>query len=210
MSATPIRELFRMPRIKYSCGRFRVAGARSAKARDSCAGFTLVEMLVSIALFSVIMVTSVGSLLSLIDASRQAWATKTVVNNLHFALENMTRDIRTGRNYHCDIAVGRLKEPADCSSSSASSLSFTAFGGETVVYRQNGNAIERSLDGGGEYLPLTSPEVVIEDLRFFVAGAKTAGQPRVFIIAKGKMQGRARVASRFDIETLVSQRLLDI
>jgi len=180
------------------------------KAEKSTKGFTLIEMLVATALFAIIMVMAVGSLLSIIDANHQAQAKKTVVNNLHFALENMTRTIRTGNFYHCDIEVGDVTEPRDCASTPATSFAFLDSNGKRVEYRQNGAVIERLVSGDADFIGITAPEVTVNQLRFFVSGAEGAGQPRVLIVLDGMMQGRARVPSAFNIETLVSQRLLDI
>ncbi len=181
-------------------------------------GFTLVEMLISTALFAVIMVMAVGSLLSIIDASRQAQAKKTVVNNLHFALENMTRNIRTGSHFRCDasgVAPGVPLVARDCATAPATSFAFLTKDGTLTVYQYNTNAksIER-IEEGGEAIPITAPEVILNQMRFFVSGAgdgaEGAGQPRVLLVLDGVVQGRARVPSVFNIETLVSQRLLDI
>lgn len=175
-------------------------------------GFTLIEMLISIALFAIIMVMAVGSLLSIIDANRQAQAKKTVVNNLHFALENMTRSIRTGSYFHCDIEVGDITEPRDCPNAPATSFAFLDSNGRRrIKYRQNGTTIERLIVGlDADFIGIASPEVIINQLRFFVTGAESAGQPRVLLVLDGVVHGRARTPSVFNIETLVSQRLLDI
>ncbi len=167
-------------------------------------------MLVAIALFAIIMVMAVGSLLSIVDANREAQAKKTVVNNLHFALENMTRNIRTGHNFHCDIEVGDISEPRGCASTPATSFAFLGSNGKRIEYRQNGAAIERLVSGDADFIGITAPEVTVNQLRFFVSGAKGAGQPRVLIVLDGVMQGKARLPSVFNIETLVSQRLLGI
>ena len=49
-------------------------------------GFTLVEMLIAISLFIVVTFFSIGSLLSIFDASKRARDSKTVVDNLNFAI----------------------------------------------------------------------------------------------------------------------------
>jgi prepilin-type N-terminal cleavage/methylation domain-containing protein len=64
-------------------------------------GFTLIEMIVSLALFSVVITITVGALLVLINTSSQLQEKQTVLTNLSFALDSMTREIRTGTNYFC-------------------------------------------------------------------------------------------------------------
>jgi prepilin-type N-terminal cleavage/methylation domain-containing protein len=65
-------------------------------------GFTLIEIIVSLALFSVVVTIAVGALLILIASNRQLQNEQSVLSNLSFALDSMTREIRTGSNYFCD------------------------------------------------------------------------------------------------------------
>lgn len=69
--------------------------------RQSQSGFTLIEMIVSLALFSVVVTIAVGALLILIASNRQLQNEQSILSNLSFALDSMTREIRTGTNYYC-------------------------------------------------------------------------------------------------------------
>ncbi|MFT7644712.1 MAG: prepilin-type N-terminal cleavage/methylation domain-containing protein [Candidatus Paceibacteria bacterium] len=64
-------------------------------------GFSLVEMIVSLGLFSVVITISVGALLMLVATNEQLQSEQTVMTNLSFAIDSMTREIRTGTNYYC-------------------------------------------------------------------------------------------------------------
>ncbi len=73
--------------------------------RSSCSyntGFTLIEMIVSLAVFSIVMTTTVGALLVLISGNTRLQSEQSVMTNLAFALDSMTREIRTGYNLYCD------------------------------------------------------------------------------------------------------------
>lgn len=61
-------------------------------------GFTLVEMIVSLAVFMIVAVIAVGALLKITDANSKSQSLKTAINNMNFALDAMSREIRTGRN----------------------------------------------------------------------------------------------------------------
>lgn len=202
----------------------QLLNAKSYKLKAS-SGFTLVEMMVAFGIFSIIMTVAVGSFISLMEANHKTQELKTVVNNLHFAFENISRNIRTGSLYHCDIASAPLTAPRDCSESPASSIIFTTRDGRRMVYTytllDGYGVINRAVVAAGEegrlsdpevYIPITSPDINIEQLRFYVdgTGASDMKQPRVLIVVKGVIQGKSKVASRFNLETLVSQRVLDV
>jgi prepilin-type N-terminal cleavage/methylation domain-containing protein len=179
-------------------------------------GFTLVEILVSVMIFSIVMLIAVGALLSMLDANRKAQVLKSSINNLSFALENMSRQMRAGSSYHC--GTGTLTEPLDCING-ASQFAFEKYGGnpasanDQVVYRLSNNRIERSLDGGAVYLPITAPEVVVEELMFYVVGAPPTDspkeQPKVIITMRGYAGENQRIRTEVRLETMVTQRTLD-
>jgi prepilin-type N-terminal cleavage/methylation domain-containing protein len=76
------------------------------------AGFTLIEMIVSLGIFSVVMTIAVGSLLVLIFNNQKLQGEQSVMTNLAFALDGMTREIRTGTHYFCDDAVSATSHVA--------------------------------------------------------------------------------------------------
>lgn len=189
--------------------------------KNSERGFTLVEMLVAVALFAIVMTVSVGSLLTLVDANKKAQALKSVMNNLNFALENMSRNIRVGTTYHCNTSAtvpANIDTPNDCPSGGVL-IGFEPTGGDPndksdqIVYRLNGNRLERSTDGGATFLSVTAEEVRITNLDFFVTGAEISGdteQPRVVMVIQGVAGPTPALESEFNIQATVSQRLLDI
>ena len=71
------------------------------------AGFTLVEMIVSLAVFSIVITVSVGALLMLIATNQQLQGEQSVMTNLSFALDSMVREMRTGTGYYCDAGSSR-------------------------------------------------------------------------------------------------------
>lgn len=79
--------------------------------RSLQSGFTLIEMIVSLAVFSVVVTISVGALLMLIATNQQLQNEQSVMTNLSFALDSMTREIRTGTNYYCDAQNNKSAGP---------------------------------------------------------------------------------------------------
>jgi|ERR1035437_1884571 prepilin-type N-terminal cleavage/methylation domain-containing protein len=64
-------------------------------------GFTLIEIIVSLAIFTVVAVVAVGAFLKIIDANKKSQTLQTAVNNVNFAFESMAREIRVGSSYYC-------------------------------------------------------------------------------------------------------------
>jgi prepilin-type N-terminal cleavage/methylation domain-containing protein len=79
----------------------------SMKTFGSQSGFTLIEMIVALAVFAVVITISVGALLMLIVTNQQLQAEQSVMTNLSFALDSMTREIRTGTRYFCGAGNSR-------------------------------------------------------------------------------------------------------
>ncbi len=71
-------------------------------------GFTLVEMIVSLACLSIVAVVAHGALTKIVSANRKAQTLQTSITNLNFALDAMSRELRTGRSYMCEENNGSL------------------------------------------------------------------------------------------------------
>jgi len=74
------------------------------RSRDQRAGFTLIEIIVSLAIFAVVAVVAAGALVRIIAANRQAQTLQSAVNNISFALESISRELRVATVYHCDTS----------------------------------------------------------------------------------------------------------
>ena len=167
-------------------------------------GYTLIELIVAMGLFSLIMLLASGAYLILIGANRQAQAISTGIDNLSFALESMTRSIRTGTNYNC----GGL---GDCPNG-ASSFSVVDDNGASVTYSLVGSAIQKMT--GNTASTLTDPSVTISSLTFYAFGTHPVPtdyqQARVTIIVSGTVSSGPGKTEPFTIETGATMRGSDI
>jgi len=112
-------------------------------------GFSLIEMIVSLALFSVVATISVGALLVLIATNQQLQNEQSVMTNLSFALDSMTREIRTGTRYFCDSRPNFTANHSgglDNMFSDSTNLD-TEFGTTTTRDCANGNNSGQDLQG---------------------------------------------------------------
>ena len=189
--------------------------------RNTSRGFTLVEMIVAIGLFSIVMVVSVGALLALVNANRKAQALQSVMNNLNIALDGMARSIRMGNNYDGSTGcTGNTGDVNDCTGGSTMFV-FQPYGDASDpqwIYNFNSatNRIERSTSGSiSGAAPITAPEVSIDEMLFYVVGTKRGDgdtvQPKVVIVIKGSA-GVPGSASRttFHLQAAAVQRVLDL
>lgn len=176
-------------------------------------GFTLIELIVSVAIFSVVMVVALGALLSVAAGERRAESIKSVMNNLNFALDSMSRTIRTGYNYKCGSGGG------DCTGGNLY-MSLTSAAGANVAYCLDAGAIKRHQTSGtpdtscasANFVPLTAPEVVVTNLTFYVVGTvqNDRTQPKVTISISGYTDVSATQRTTFNLQTTVTQRFIDV
>lgn len=193
-------------------------------------GFTLIELLVSTAVFTIVMVVALGALLSLSEANRKADILNSSINNLSFALDSMSRTLRTGTNYHC-TSGGLLDNPLDCSGSTPGTyIAFLSAEKEKIAYCYDAAAkmIKRQVIPAGSssslstscastnFLPLTTPDVVITNFSFYVTGAETKNsngntvQPKVTMLLSAYVSVKSTQKSLFNLQTSVTQRVYDL
>jgi prepilin-type N-terminal cleavage/methylation domain-containing protein len=169
-------------------------------------GFTLIELMVSVTLFAVVMVISMGAILTIVDGNKKNQTMQVAINNLNFAVESMTRSIKTGYNYEVTNEVGECK-----------SLSLN------ITEDQDGNDVDDAVNyylkefPGGDNSGLfyhnldtdyegfiTAPDLNITDLCF----RKTDDlQPALTIVIQGETTGsKEGLKTTFNLFTSVTQR----
>lgn len=191
-------------------------------------GFTLVEMLVSLGLFSVVITIGIGTLLVMVDVNAKAQAVYSSATNLSYALDLMTRELRTGYHYYCtqkdpsDIdfdTVASVYDTNDCTSSdNANFITFVREkDGVQFGYRINNKVIEQYENTLGEWIPITSDkDVIIDTLKFIVLGSDTydvvndEDQPTIEIFIEGRFNNGLETDTEFSVQTHIVQHRLDI
>lgn len=192
-------------------------------------GFTLVEMLVSIAVFMVVMTIAVGSLVSIVDANRKAQAIKNVINNINFAIESISKDMRMGKNYSCYDGTDYV---GDCLTG-GNQIRYKNKENKWVHYRyvdtsvilsdigneDAGNIQKCVKDDEGDscsssWQSITAPtyNVNITNMRFYVTGTALSDseQPKVVIVLEGVAGTKKEIKTDFNMQTSISQRMKDI
>ena len=171
-------------------------------------GFTLIELMTAVSIFTIVMAISLGSIVGIFHANRKARTMKTAMSNLNLAMESMAKEMRFGRVYHCGSS-GQESSPQNCSGG-GTFMSFMGNDSAQITYRFNNQALEKKI-GNGSYITVTAPELIIDTGTFYTVGSGTGDtlQPKVLIIIKAHA-GTDRSRSDMVLQTLVSQRALDI
>lgn len=177
---------------------------------NSARGFTLIEMIVSVALFAIVVTAVAGAYINLINIDREARGTNDIVNNLSFALDSMSRAIRTGTNYQCGGPGG-----TNCSSTPSSEFTFVNSDGQTVTYLLSGGEIGQCI--GALCTPATAtyftdPRIIVTSLSFYVSGVGTSDalQPRVTFLIHATLKTSSADNVVFTIQTTATERGIDI
>jgi prepilin-type N-terminal cleavage/methylation domain-containing protein len=182
-------------------------------------GFSLIEMIVAIGLFSVVMLISISSLLALASANRKAQALQSVMNNLNTAIDGMVRTLRMGSIYHCGN-IGSYDESRNCTNGDLL-VAFEAFGGDPASpndqwvywYDANTKRMYKSENSGVTQFALTAPEIQVDEARFYVVGADSSDQiqPKVVIVLRGTAGAEnVKTRSTFSVQSTAVQRIIDI
>ncbi|OGG38588.1 hypothetical protein A3I34_02335 [Candidatus Jorgensenbacteria bacterium RIFCSPLOWO2_02_FULL_45_12] len=180
-------------------------------------GFTVVEMLVALTVFSILLVVAVGIFLSALKNQRFITERISAGSNAGIALEQISRELRTG---YFDPSLGApLPNRATC----LNSITFVSgqeagiSGKEAIVtYSLSNGRIFRSVSGGsGE--ALTAGNVLVENACFEIYQTNDVGNvecypPRFFIrlaVASKdlKIENPAQSAPIM-MQTVVSSRVL--
>lgn len=87
-------------------------------------GFTLMEVMVSVTIFTIVVVVGIGALLTINGTYRKAQTDRKAVDSLTYMLESMSRQMRTAQTWNTPQG-------------SSSSFSFVDQDGNTITYQPN-------------------------------------------------------------------------
>jgi len=185
-------------------------------------GFSLIELMVSLTIFSIVMTISVGTLLVLIDANAKAQALSSAMTNLSFAIDSMTRNIRTGKDYYCNdsnnLGSPLTSSKIDCNGKTGIVFTPGFENNNRLAYRLNGTVIQQRRDIGGvtsQWVDITSAlppaAVKITKLQFTVDGSTNGDsfQPKITLFIEGEVDNGLATPTKFKIQSNVTQRVLD-
>lgn len=184
-------------------------------------GFTLVEMMVAVSIFVIVALIISGAYITLANIFRKVQTNRAVIDNINFAMDTMTLQIREGQNYFFEdscgstcfesitfdelVVIAGQQQPARRIKYTRRDL------GEdnqrivqcTADYDSNGNLINSLPTDLDDCPELTSREIVINHLRFY---NKNSIPERILLTIDGVAKNKEGFESEFTLQTTLAQR----
>lgn len=195
-------------------------------------GFTLIEVMVAVSIFTIVVTVGIGALVTVNNAYRKTSATRQSTAAVSSAIEFVTRQLRTAQYVYCGdafvdgVTLSSTTVRTDCVDPAASSaVSFVNQDNEQITVTTEPSSDPTRdliviktqamsngiLQGGAPSVePLTDKAVVdIDNMYFSIEGLSTQDiiQPSVVMVVEGTVVGRT--AQQFALQTTVTPRALD-
>ncbi len=202
-----------------------------------CKGYSIVEILVVLGLFSSIATLSLGALFNAQSVNARLQETQAILDNMNLSSQTVTREIRFGSDFYCaaDLPTTRQTVPSvrkNCLPGSAPGkvLIFKPSDAvndlDRVAYYVSGGILYKDVYpylGTTTVLQMTSDDVNVTNFSFYLDGANTSTgssddanaidykQPMVTIFLSGitRPAKASTPPATFDIQTVVSAREID-
>lgn len=134
------------------------------KLNNNKGGFTLIEMLVSMALYSVAILAATSIFQAVADGQRNAIASQNIQESMRYGLELMSKEIRTAKvnTGSCGTDTNKIYNQ-----DSLDSINFINQNDECVTYTFDNNTVMVQRDTYGP-VPLTPSSVSVNHLKFII------------------------------------------
>ena len=161
-------------------------------------GFTLIELMVAVGVFSIAITASSGLFITSLRGQQRTYVVQNLADNARYAMEAMAKEIRMGSGF----------SGATCAGNSCSFISHMMHrDGKNVKFSLGADA-KIMFDDGISELPITSANIEVTSLDFELIGSPTT-QERVVIVMQARVAGSSPYTSAdITLQTTVSPRAL--
>jgi len=169
-------------------------------------GFTIVEMLVAMSLFTVIISITTSIFIRSLRTQRYANALLAANSNASLAMEQMARDIRTGSKFCQD--TGSVTDCGNIINGAYEKLSFSSATRGTITYARDASSGALTQTIYGKEAPITASNVTVKKLSFYVQGniLNDSQAARITIVLQISAPGTPFADSAINLQTTVSSR----
>ena len=188
------------------------SGFRLRTKDISTDGFTLLEMIVSTGIFAVLVIASMGIMISVSKAQLRSANLQAIQDNIRFSAELITKELRTGQNYQLT---------ALCNLTSGKEISFDSTSGPRTYYLHpdpNIKALMRVKENPtptcDNAVQFTSEDIEVENFFVQLRGQNVGpddGQPMATIVLKiTATDPNTETKTTMNLQTTVVQRIRDL
>lgn len=167
--------------------------------KDSQKGYSLIELLVSIGLFSAVVSIMASMFMTSLKGQQKAFTAQNLADNMRYAIEIMSKEIRMGSNFNL-VSATDLQFKSNMPNRNGAIVEFSLVGGQILF--------DDDINLDPPATPITSLNVNVSDLHFVLFPSGTT-QPRIFIGAQAASRGVAQdTSTSINIETVASPRTI--
>ncbi len=180
-------------------------------------GFTLIEVAVAVAIFTLVVAVASGSVISSLRAQKKAFEGGQMINQLSYALEYMSRSLRMAKKDltgECLTAAGaKFNYETDASKQR---IRFINFRGNCQEFLLDAGQIKQRLSSSGSAsnfgppIPLTSSDINIQEFEVLLVGPGQEDLQQPLTTFRFKALPIAGGGPIFNIQTTISQRNIDV
>ncbi|MDF1498379.1 MAG: prepilin-type N-terminal cleavage/methylation domain-containing protein [Patescibacteria group bacterium] len=176
------------------------------KYDEKVGGFTLIEMLVALGLFSMVITTAIGIFVSGSSAQKKAMDLFEVQREANYIMETISRELRMAK----DINI-------DQSNNNDSNLTFTNHNGDLITYCISdvdgvcGSGVgyeyfSIDFDNDGTGTRVSSTDVILKNLKFYTNDF-SSGNKQSFVTILMDVKSRKRDDTNIKLQTSISMRI---
>ena len=192
-------------------------------------GFTLIEMIVSLGIFTVVALIAVGALLKVMDANRKAVNLKTAINNMNFTIESMSREMRMGNDFYLnnnpdeEVKKDYTKSPSSINPSTSWLLAFRSSIISTndgkcnliYAYRYTGTKLQKAQQTkcSDKIKSENFQDIIAPEIKLTLASIGLDKSPdipdKVYFTFEGSTGLKVKDKTEFRVQSNITQRVMD-
>lgn len=179
-------------------------------------GISLIELIVAVAIYSVLTISAVGIFKMVIDGQRNSISAQNVQENMRYALEKVSKEIRMAEisNHGCEAlftsatALYKVFNTADGNTK----MYFKNQYGDCVAYYLDNGRLKIMIDDGASVVDdfITPAKIEVSNLKFYVVddliGALHSVQPYITMTMNVRAVGLAINEQKMKLQITVSSR----
>lgn len=170
-------------------------------------GISLVELVVSVSVFSLIMITASAIFINAIKAQKIILAKQSVAENMRYTMEFMVKELRmTQANNTLNLTFEKTSgTQLNLANSPSSTIRFINYNTDIINYSLVGNKVMRN-NGSGDQ-PVSSDEVKITGLSFILNNWNLTAGPAPLVTIVIKAESLNGSSGTMELQTSVAPRI---